>query len=89
MILSTTFVVDGYTQKNHTFISSEVVIGANVFKDFFASLTNFFGGRSASYEKALIEGKNKAMDEIIQKAESLGANGIVGVDMAYDVVGRK
>ncbi len=71
MILSTTAQVDGYKQTNHAFISAEVIIGANVFKDFFAALTNFFGGRSASYEKALIDGKNRAMDELIAKAQAL------------------
>lgn len=89
MFLSTCPIIEGYKISNHHFISVEVVIWANAFKDLFASFTNFFGGRSTSYEKALIEWKNKAMDELITKATTLGANGIIWIDLSYNAIGRK
>lgn len=56
-------------------------------KDFMAGITDFFGGRSSSYEKVLIEAKDSAMQEMIQRAQALGANAIVGIDIDYETIG--
>ena len=68
-------------------VTGEVIIGANVLKDFMAGLTDFFGGRSGSYEKVLIEAKDSSMQEMMQRAQALGANAIVGIDIDYETIG--
>ncbi len=89
MLTSTTPTIEGNSIKEYLgLISSEVIVWANVVKDIFAWLTDFFGGRSSAYESALIQGKNEAMDEIIQKAKKLWADAIVGIDMDYEAVGK-
>lgn len=69
-------------------VSAEVIVGANIVKDFFASITDIFGGRSGSYETALIDGKKAALAELIQKAKKLEADAIVSVDMDFEAVGQ-
>ena len=59
----------------------------NVFKDIGAGLRNFFGGRSAGYEEELQNARNEALDEMCQRAERMGANAVVGVDIDYEVLG--
>ena len=89
MLTSTTPTIEGNPIKEYLgFISSEVIVWANVVKDIYASLTDIFRGRSWSYESALIGGKNEAMRELLQKAEKLWANAIVGIDMDYEAVGK-
>ena len=89
MIITTTPTIETHTVKEYRgFISAEVVVWANIVKDLFASITDILGGRSGAYERALIEGKNMAMQELIQKAERLGADAIVGVDMDYETIGK-
>lgn len=68
--------------------SYETIIGANVFKDFMAGLRDFFGGRSGAYERVLREAKDSAMREMAERAESLGCNAIVGIDLDYETVGQ-
>ena len=68
-------------------VTGEVIIGANVLKDFMAGITDFFGGRSSSYEKVLIEAKDSSMNEMTQRAQALGANAIVGIDIDYETIG--
>lgn len=53
-----------------------------------ASLTDFFGGRSSSYEKVLIQAKDTALKEMMQRAEQMGANAIIGIDIDYETVGQ-
>jgi uncharacterized protein YbjQ (UPF0145 family) len=87
MLTSTTHTIEGNPIKEYIwFVSSEVIVGANVVKDLFASITDIFGGRSGSYEQSLIEWKNEAMQELITKAKKMWANAIVGIDLAYDTV---
>lgn len=69
-------------------VTGETIIGANVFKDFMAGLRDFFGGRSGTYESVLREAKDSAMREMAQRAESLGCNAIVGIDLDYETVGQ-
>ena len=89
MILTTTPIIEGRPiQEYKGIVSGETIIGANVFKDFMASLTDFFGGRSGAYEKVLIEGKETALKEMRQRAEALGANAIVGIDLDYETIGQ-
>ncbi len=68
--------------------SGETIIGANVFKDFFASIRDIVGGRSGSYEKVLREAKEIALREMCDQAERMGANAVIGVDLDYETVGE-
>ena len=89
MILTTTPSIEGHPIKEYKgVVTGETIIGANVFKDFMANLTDFFGGRSGSYEKVLIEAKNIAIQEMMQRAEVVGANAIVGIDIDYETIGQ-
>lgn len=88
MILSTTPTLEGHPIKEYKgIVTGETIIGANAIKDFMAGLTDFFGGRSTTYEKVLIEAKNTAIAELQQRAAMLGANAVVGVDLDYETVG--
>ena len=59
----------------------------NFLKDFAASVRNFFGGRSGSYENELVQARQNAMEEMAQRARSMGANAVVGIDIDYEVLG--
>ena len=65
----------------------ETIIGANFVKDFFARITDVFGGRSGSYERVLREGKEAALAELTKEAQRLGANAVVGLKLDYEAVG--
>lgn len=89
MVITTTPTLEGHPIREYRgVVTGETIIGANVFKDFMASLTDFFGGRSGQYEKVLIEAKDTAMREMMQRAEAMGANAIVGIDIDYETVGQ-
>ncbi len=89
MILTTTNTLDGYKIKEYLgIVSGETIIGANMVKDFFAGIIDIIGGRSGSYEKVLIEAKEIAMQEMEDRAEQLGANAIIGIDLDYETVGK-
>ena len=89
MILTTTPSIEGHPVREYKgIVTGETIIGANVFKDFMAGLTDFFGGRSGSYEKVLIEAKDTAMKEMMQRAMAMGANAIIGIDIDYETVGQ-
>ncbi len=89
MLLSTTPTIEGHPiQQYYGVVSGEVIIGANFFKDFTASLHDFFGGRSTAYEDTLIEAKEAAMKEMSERAARMGANAIVGIDLDYETVGQ-
>lgn len=68
-------------------VFGEVVSGVNFIKDFAAGLSNFFGGRSGSYEEELMQARTEALEEMKQRAKALGANAVVGVDVDYEVLG--
>ena len=88
MIVSTTPTLEGHPIKEYKgIVTGETIIGANAIKDFMAGLTDFFGGRSTTYEKVLIEAKNTALAEMQQRALAMGANAIVGVDLDYETLG--
>jgi uncharacterized protein YbjQ (UPF0145 family) len=69
-------------------VFGEVISGVDFIKDFAAGLTNFFGGRSKSYENELIEARVHALEELRSRAAALGANAVVGVDVDYEVLGQ-
>lgn len=67
-------------------VTGEAVLGANIFKDFFAGIRDIVGGRSAAYEGELRKAKNTAIQEMTERAKELGANAIVGVDLDYEAI---
>ncbi len=67
-------------------VTGEAILGANVFKDFFASIRDIVGGRSAAYEEELRRAKDLAVDEMIEQARALGANAVIGVDLDYETI---
>nr|WP_314290578.1 YbjQ family protein [uncultured Capnocytophaga sp.] len=88
MILTTTPTIEGRPIKQYLgIVTGETIIGANVLKDFMAGLTDFFGGRSTTYEKVLSEAKEKALEELQQHATQKGANAVVGIDLDFETVG--
>lgn len=88
MILSTTPTLEGKPiQQYMGIVTAETIIGANVIKDIFAGLRDFFGGRSGTYERVLQEAKDYAMQELMEKARSVGANAVVGVDLDFETIG--
>lgn len=89
IVITTTPTIEGHPVREYKgVVTGETIIGANVIKDFMASLTDFFGGRSGQYEKVLIEAKDTAMREMMQRAQQMGANAIVGIDIDYETVGQ-
>ena len=88
MIITTTPSVEGKRIVNYFgIVFGEVITGVNVIKDFAAGLSNFFGGRSATYEEELMNARPQALAEMEQRAYQLGANAVVGVDIDYEVLG--
>ena len=65
----------------------EVIAGVDFLKDFAASIRNFVGGRSASYEEELIQARSAAMNELSERAKRMGADAVVGIDIDYEVLG--
>ncbi|AIQ15891.1 MULTISPECIES: YbjQ family protein [Paenibacillus] len=87
MIITTTSTIEGSPIRQYLGIATgEVIIGANVFRDFKASITDLVGGRSGAYEGKLQEARDTAFAEMTQKASGMGANTIVGVDIDYEVI---
>ena len=88
MITTTTPSVEGKRIIEYKgIVFGEVISGVNFVKDIAASFTNFFGGRSESYEKELIQAREDEIKEMESRAESIGANAVVGVDIDYEVLG--
>ncbi|MBP9186753.1 MAG: heavy metal-binding domain-containing protein [Bacteroidia bacterium] len=88
MLLTTTNNIEGRKVKQYIgIVTGEVILGANLFKDFFASIRDIVGGRSGSYEKVLKEAKDNALRELTEKAQAVGANAIIGIDLDYETLG--
>ncbi len=68
-------------------VTGETIIGANVFKDFFAGIRDIVGGRAGSYEEVLREAKDTSIKEMMQRAQTMGANAVVGIDIDYETIG--
>lgn len=89
MIVTTTSNVDGKRITEYKgVIFGEVVAGVNFLKDFSAGLSNFFGGRSKSYEDELIQARENAISEMVSEASRRGANAVVGVKLDYETLGQ-
>ncbi len=90
MIQSTTPSIQGKNISSyHGVVTGEAILGANIFKDFFASIRDIVGGRSAAYERELSKARTIAFEEMSEQAAELGANAIVGIDIDYETVGAK
>ncbi len=90
MIVTTTPTIEGSPVKEYKgLVSGEAIMGANLVLDFFAGIRDIVGGRSAAYEKKLLEAQTLAVDEMKERAQAMGANAVVGVDMDYEVLGSK
>ena len=88
MIVTTTPSVEGRRITEYKgVVFGEVIAGVNFVKDFVAGLSNFFGGRSGTYEEELINARQQALNEMEQRAAQLGADAVVGVDIDYEVLG--
>lgn len=89
MLLTTTPTIEGHPIQQYCgIVTAETIIGANFVRDIAAGIRDFFGGRSSSYENVLIEAKQTALNELQQRAERLGANAVVGIDLDYETVGN-
>ena len=87
MIITTTPSIEGRPiSKYHGIVTGEAILGANVFRDLFASITDIIGGRSGAYEQELGKARKAALGEMEDAARAMGANAIVGVDLDYEVI---
>ncbi|MEP1612623.1 MAG: heavy metal-binding domain-containing protein [Roseobacter sp.] len=88
MILTTTNTIEGHTITDYKgIVVGEAIMGANIVRDFFASVTDVIGGRSGAYESKLQDARTEAMAEIEERAAALGADAVVGIDLDYEVIG--
>jgi len=89
MLMTTTSVLEGKPVTRYLgIVTGEAIIGANVFRDVFATVRDIVGGRSATYERGLAEARALAMKEMEQRATELGANAVIGIDLDYEVLGQ-
>ncbi len=88
MIVTTTPHIEGRSiRQYHGVVTGEAILGANLFRDFFAGIRDLVGGRTAGYEKVLRDARETALAEMKEAAAALGANAVVGVDIDYETVG--
>jgi len=89
MISTTTTLLEGRPVQRYVgIVTGEVIAGANVVRDIFASFSDFFGGRSGKYEEVLNRAREQALAEMESKAAAMGANAVIGVDIDYEVLGK-
>ncbi len=89
MIVTTTPQIEGRRITRYFgVVAGEAILGANLFKDMFAGIRDLVGGRSATYERELQRARDIAMKELQQRAQEMGANAVVGVDLDYEVLGQ-
>ncbi len=82
MILSTTDVIQGAIVESYLgVVTAEVVYGTNALRDFFAGIRDIIGGRTASYERVFEQGQREAIEELARRAERLGANAVIGIEV--------
>lgn len=87
MIITTTSVIEGKPIRNYYgLVTGEAIMGANIVRDLFASITDVVGGRSGAYESKLANAREIAVEEMMDQARRMGANAIVGVDLDYEVI---
>ena len=89
MIVTTTHTVEGRQIDEYLgIVTGEVILGANIFRDMFASIRDIFGGRSGAYEEVLERGRREAILEMVERGRSLGCDALVGCDLDYQVLGK-
>lgn len=89
VIISTTPTLEGRPIRDYLgIVTGEVIVGANLFRDIFASITDLVGGRSGKYEEVLARARREAMEEMTEQARQLGGNAVIGVDIDYEVLGQ-
>ncbi|MGI9375127.1 MAG: heavy metal-binding domain-containing protein [Tsuneonella suprasediminis] len=89
MIVSTTTLIEGRPVRSYRgIVTGEVIVGANIVRDLFASITDLVGGRSGKYEEVLARARKEAIAEMKAEALALGANAVIGVDIDYEVLGK-
>ena len=89
MLVSTTNTIEGKRiAAYYGIVSGDAIVGANIFRDLFASVRDIIGGRAAGYEKALQQAKQAAVDDMVEAAQALGANAVIAVDLDYETVGQ-
>ena len=89
MLVTTTPNIEGKKiVEYYGLVTGEAIMGANLFKDLFASITDIVGGRSGTYETELRRAKDTAVAEMCQQAQGMGANAVIGVDLDYETVGK-
>jgi uncharacterized protein YbjQ (UPF0145 family) len=89
MIMTTTTSIEGRPVREYLgIVTGEVIVGANIFKDLFASVRDIVGGRSGAYESTLRDARKTALDEAASEARALGADAVIGVDLDYEVLGQ-
>ncbi|MGE5458971.1 MAG: YbjQ family protein [Methanobacterium sp.] len=87
MIITTTPNIEGHSITEYLgLVTGEAIMGANVVRDIFASITDIVGGRSGMYESKLSEARRISIEEMTEKARRMGANAVVGVDLDYEVI---
>lgn len=87
MLVTTTPNIEGKTiTQYYGVVTGEAILGANIFKDFFAGIRDIVGGRSAAYERELAKAREIAIAEMQERAHEMGANAIIGVDLDYENV---
>ena len=90
IIVSTTPTLEGRPIQEYCgIVTGEVIVGANLFRDLFASVRDIVGGRSGSYERILADARNQAIQELQAEAAALGGNAVVGIDLDYEVIGAQ
>ncbi len=88
VIVSTTHSIEGRPIQDYLgIVTGEVIVGANIMRDLFAGIRDIVGGRSGSYERILADARQQAIEELQAEAASRGGNAVVGIDLAYEVIG--
>jgi uncharacterized protein YbjQ (UPF0145 family) len=89
MLVTTTTAIEGKKIVKYLgLVSGEAILGANIFKDIFASIRDIVGGRSSAYEKELRQAKDIAIAEMLDQAKTLGGNAVIAVDLDYETIGQ-
>ena len=89
MLITTTNTIENQPIRDYKgMVNGEAILGANVFKDFFAGSRDIVGGRSGAYESELQKARDIAIEEMVEQARRMGANAVVGVDVDYETVGQ-
>jgi uncharacterized protein YbjQ (UPF0145 family) len=88
LVTTTATIQDRRILEYRGLVTGEAILGANVFRDLFASIRDIVGGRAGAYESELRKAKDIALEEMIRQATELGANAVIGVDLDYETVGQ-